>query len=75
MPSYEEVLEMDAAVVFERVVESEPQQLYLLLNDMRDIIREGTFPLNSFYNVKSTDEAIRRLLDPSELFTTKNETN
>jgi len=75
MPSVEDIFEMDAQIVYERVVESEPEAIYLLFNDMRDIINEGTFPKSAFYTVKTTDDVLRKLLDPSELFTDKYETN
>jgi hypothetical protein len=75
MPSYEDIVEMDAHMVFERVVDLKPETVYLLLNDLRDILKIGSFPMEAFYTVKNTDAVLKGLLDPREQFTTKNETN
>tara|TARA_R100001530_G_scaffold3820_2_gene5474 strand:+ start:4131 stop:4355 length:225 start_codon:yes stop_codon:yes gene_type:complete len=74
MPSYKDILEMDSHVVFERLMELSPEAVFLLLNDMRDIIKAGTFPIGSFYGVKSTDDVLRTLLS-TEDNTVKNEAN
>jgi hypothetical protein len=66
MPSYDEILEMDSHIVFEKMIELQPQAVFLLLNDMRDIIKEGTFSISSFNTIKSTDDILRSLLNTED---------
>ncbi len=75
MPSYEDIMEIDSHMVFERVIDLKPETVYLLLNDLRFILKVGSFPMEAFYVVKNTDAVLKGLLNPKEQFTHKNETN
>ncbi len=68
MPSYEDLKQMESEEVYRKLVECKPEVVHRLVADLYQVLHTGSYPLDSFYTVKTTLTMLKGLLSASDLY-------